>query len=369
MTRAFVLRPRDPAPAFRTEVVVARGSLGRAAEAIAARWPDRLLVVVSDARVARLHARAFARRLAGGGRRVVLLTVPAGERSKTRETKARLEDSLAGSGAGRDTLIVAVGGGVTGDLAGFLAATWHRGVPVVQIPTTLLAMVDAGLGGKTGVDVPAGKNLIGAFHQPAVLWADTDLLATLPDRDFRCGLAEAVKTAAALDAALFRDLERDAGRLVRRQGPAVEEVVHRCLRLKARVVARDPFDAGPRAALNFGHTIAHAVEAASGWRIPHGEAVAIGVAAESRLAVRRIGLPASDALRIEALLQRLGLPTRAPRGLDRRAVARHARADKKTRGGVVRCALPVRLGRFPPGPDLTVPVAIRRDLIGALFAV
>jgi 3-dehydroquinate synthase len=184
---------------------------------------------VSDARVARLYGRRFVRLLAQRGAASALLTFPAGEASKTRETKARLEDRLFALRAGRDTVIVALGGGVTGDLAGFLAATWNRGVPVVAVPTSLLAMVDAGLGGKTAVDLPGGKNVVGAFHQPVSLWADVRVLRTLPAAAYRHGLAEAVKTAAALDAPLFRRLEADAAKLVRREPRAVAAVIARCL--------------------------------------------------------------------------------------------------------------------------------------------
>src|SRR5262245_32544881 len=189
----FRVRARGSVP-WSTDVVVAPGALALAAQAIPRAFPDRLTVIVSDDRVARLHGRPFADRLARHGCAPRLLTFPAGEESKTRRTKGRLEDRLVALGAGRDTLIVALGGGVTGDLAGFLAATWHRGVPVVAIPTSLLAMVDAALGGKTAVDIPGGKNLIGAFHQPVSLWADVRVLRTLPARAYRAGLAEAVKT-------------------------------------------------------------------------------------------------------------------------------------------------------------------------------
>jgi len=292
-----------------------------------------------------------------------LVTFPPGERYKTRETKARLEDRLLRLGAGRDTVVVALGGGVTGDLAGFLAATWHRGVPFVVVPTSLLSMVDAALGGKTGVDLPDGKNLVGAFHQPVSLWADVRVLRTLTEHAYRAGFAEAVKTAAALDATLFRRLEADVARLLRRDERSVGRIVARCLALKGRVVASDERDAGRRAVLNFGHTVAHAIEAATDYRVAHGEAVAIGVVAEARLAERLTGLPHAHADRIEALMRAFGLPVRPPRGLDPKRIARAARRDKKTRAGVVRCALPETIGRMPMGSDPTIPVDATRDLL------
>ena len=357
----------DVAPArssrWTTTVVVGAGVLDRAARALVRSYAGRRLVVIADATVARLHARRFARSLAARGGEVTLLTFSAGERSKTRETKAALEDRLYRERVGRESAVIAFGGGVTGDLAGFLAATWHRGVPVVQIPTTTLAMLDAALGGKTGVDLASGKNLIGAFHQPDSVWADVELLATLPDRAYRAGLAEAVKMAAALDAGLFREIETGAARLLARRPALLARVVARCLALKGRIVAADERDAGRRMILNFGHTAAHALESASGYRIPHGEAVAIGLVAESALAVKLAGMSQADADRIEALLVALLLPVRPPRGLDPARLRDALSRDKKSRARVVRCALPRRLGRMPGGPDPTFPVDLPRDLL------
>ena len=354
------------APAWSTSVVVAPGALELAATHLARTFPGCLQVVVSDARVARLYGRRFVRRLAARSVASVLLTFPAGERFKTRETKALLEDRLLKRGAGRDTVVVALGGGVTGDLAGFLAATWHRGVPFVAIPTSLLAMVDAALGGKTAVDLPGAKNFVGAFHQPVSLWADVRALRTLPARNYREGLAEVAKTAVALDAALFRGLEADLSGLVRRDERSIARVVGRCLLLKGRVVVLDEHDAGRRAVLNFGHTVAHALEAATDYRMSHGEAVAIGVVAEARLAERLTGLPRAHADRIEALVAAFGLPVRPPRGIDPKRLVSAMGRDKKTRAGIVRCALPEKIGRMPPGDDPTVPVDPTRDFLPLL---
>jgi 3-dehydroquinate synthase len=346
-----------------TRVVVAAGASTLAADDVARTFPHARTIVVSDARVARLYGRRFVQRLARRGVEASLLTFPSGEKSKTRETKARLEDRLVAMGVGRDTVVVALGGGVTCDLAGFLAATWHRGVPVVAIPTTLLAMVDAALGGKTAVDLPGGKNLVGAFHQPASLWADLSVLRTLPARTYRAGLAEAVKTAAACDARLFRRLEGEVAPLLRRDKRVLSGMVARCLALKGEVVALDEREAGRRAILNFGHTAAHAIEAATGYRIPHGDAVAIGLVAESRLAIRITGFPEAEAGRIEALLRAFGLPVRPPRGLDPGRLASALHRDKKTRRGVVRCVLPERLGAMPQRSDPSVAVDATVDLL------
>ena len=345
---------------------MAPGGLALAAAEVARRFPHVTKVVVSDDRVGRIHGKPFVRLLEARGAAATLLTFPAGERFKTRQTKELLEDRLLRLGAGRDTVVVALGGGVTGDLAGFLAATWHRGVPVVTIPTTLLAMVDAALGGKTGVDLPGGKNLVGAFHQPVALWADVRVLRTLPTRPYRAGLAEAVKTAAVLDAALFRQLEADLPRLLARAEASVSRIVARCLTIKGRVVVADEREAGRRAVLNFGHTVAHAVEAATDYRVAHGEAVAIGLVAEARLAERITGFPRAHADRIEALLAAFGLPVRPPSGIDRKRLVEAMRRDKKARAGVARCALPERIGRMPRGGDPTVPVDTTRDLLPLL---
>jgi 3-dehydroquinate synthase len=356
-------------PPWTTRVVVQTGALAQAAATVARTYRGRRGVVVSDARVARLYAGKLVRLLERGGLRTVLLRFPAGERAKTRETKSLLEDRLAALGVGRDTVVIALGGGVTGDLAGFLAATWHRGVPVVQIPTTTLAMIDAALGGKTGVDLTLGKNLVGAFHPPESLWADISVLRTLPERTFRSGLAEAVKIAAALDAPLFAFLEANTSRILARGDGVMTRLVARCLELKGQVVADDARDAGRRAVLNFGHTAAHALETASAYRLPHGDAVAIGLVAEARLAERLTGLPAADADRIEALLAALGLPTRPPRRLDRSRLRSAMTRDKKTRAGVARCVVPRALGRMLPGPDPSVAIDASRDLLPFLHRV
>ncbi len=315
--------------------------------------------------MAALHGRAFVERLRRRGVGAALLTFPAGERFKTRDTKARLEDRLAGLGAARDSRVVAMGGGVTGDLAGFLAATWHRGLVSFAIPTTLLAMVDAALGGKTGVDLPAGKNLVGAFHQPSALFADVDVLKTLPERVYRDGLAEVVKTAVVCDAQLFARLERNAPAIVSRDTRVLAGVIARCLELKGGIVSRDERESGRRVILNFGHTAAHAIEAATDYRTSHGRAVAAGMVAEATLAAHRAGFPERDLRRIETLLRTFGLPVRAPRGLDRGRLASAMRRDKKTREGSVRIVVPAALGRVRPGAE-TLPVDETLDLIPLL---
>ena len=254
--------------------------------------------------------------------------------------------SWSAQAADRHTLIVALGGGVVGDLAGFVAATFARGLPLIMVPTTLLAQVDSSVGGKVGVNHPRAKNLIGAFYQPRGVWIDTATLETLPDREFRCGLAEVVKYGVIASPALFTFLEQNAGAILERDQTALEHIILESCRIKAGVVERDEREEGQeRAMLNFGHTIAHAIEAVAGYDGPfrHGEAVAVGMVAESRLA-ERLGWVSSDIVdRQVKLLERFGLPVSA-RGLDLDMLIAAMRRDKKNRLGKIRFILPRSIG-------------------------
>jgi 3-dehydroquinate synthase len=273
--------------------------------------------------------------------------VPAGEPSKSLAQAERLYDELAARAADRHTLIVALGGGVVGDLAGFVAATYCRGLPLVMVPTSLLAQVDSSIGGKVGVNHPRAKNLIGAFYQPRGVWIDIAALGTLPDREFRCGLAEIVKYGVIKSPDLFAFLEQNAGEILGRNPSALEHVILESCRIKAAVVARDEREEGEdRAMLNFGHTIGHAIESVAGYDGPylHGEAVAVGMVAESRLA-ERLGWITNDVVdRQIKLLERFGLPRSAP-GLDLGELVAAMRRDKKNRVGRIRFVLPHSIGR------------------------
>jgi 3-dehydroquinate synthase len=315
-----------------------------------------VLVVVADARVLALHAMDLAARLRSRDLSVHVVEVPEGEAAKTREAKAALEDRLLDLGAGADSTLLAVGGGAVGDLVGFTAATWHRGIPVVQVPTTLLAMADAALGGKTAVNLPGAKNLLGSFHEPWGVFADVSVLATLAESDFVGGFAEVVKSAAVADVAFFRWLERSGQGLVARESDLLEHAVARALRIKARIVRRDLRDGGRRAVLNFGHTVGHALEAASGYTIRHGPAVSIGMSVEALVAQGETGFPEHHAQRLAALLLRLGLPVRPPDLPPDAALIAAARHDKKNREGRIHCALPLALGRMPRGHRPTLAV-------------
>jgi 3-dehydroquinate synthase len=272
------------------------------------------------------------------------LLFPPGESSKTRDQWARLTDVLLVEGYGRDSGIVALGGGVAGDLAGFVAATYMRGIPYVQTPTSLLAMLDASVGGKTGVDTPQGKNLLGAFHPPAAVIADPRVLATLPERDYRGGMAEAVKHGLIADADYFAWMEREAATLLARDEGALTRLVRRSVEIKAEVVSGDERERGRRAILNAGHTVAHALEQATSFGIPHGEAVALGLVAECALAEAMGVAPAGVGARVAGLLTRLGLPVRLAQPVDAGHVIAAMGSDKKNRSARVRFALPSRLG-------------------------
>ena len=341
------------AATWTTRVHVGTGLFARLAADLSALQLASRYVVVGDRRVQTLHGDRLERALKRARLRVDRIAFPRGEAAKTRATKQRIEDRLLALGAGRDTAILAMGGGVSGDLAGFVAATWQRGVPLIQIPTTLLAMVDASIGGKTAINLPQGKNLVGAIHQPHAVYADIATLKTLPDGVFRDGIAEIVKGGVIADAGLIRWLEANVTTLLTRRPKTVTEAVVRSVGVKARVVRRDEREAGRRAILNFGHTIGHALESVSGYALSHGQAVSIGMAVEARLAVDHAGLSAPAADRIVALLSRFGLPTTIPRGLSLARVRAATHQDKKARSGRARYALPLALGRMSPGAAVT----------------
>ncbi|MEO7454842.1 MAG: 3-dehydroquinate synthase [Gemmatimonadaceae bacterium] len=322
---------------------VAAGLRHRFAALIAAAAPAHAFALVTDDNVGPHYAAGLASALDDHGRTTVH-TIPAGEAHKTRDTWARVTDELLASAHGRDTTVVALGGGVVGDLAGFVAATFMRGVPVVQCPTSLLAMIDASVGGKTGVDTVAGKNLVGAFHAPAAVLADVEMISTLPVAHRRAGLAEAIKHGVVADAAHFAELEQALEAIVGADASATLDAVARSVEIKASVVRDDEREGGVRKILNFGHTLGHAIEQVSGYELLHGECVAIGMVLEARIAERMGIADAGTESRIVEVLARAGLPTERPASLDARAIIESTRLDKKARRGEVEYALPVRIG-------------------------
>ena len=279
------------------------------------------------------------------GRRIVDVRIPDGEQHKTLENVSRVLDVLVANRFGRDSIVVALGGGVVGDLAGFSAACYQRGIAFAQVPTTLLSQVDSSVGGKTGVNHPGGKNLIGAFHQPSVVLSDTRTLRTLPARELRAGLAEVIKYAFVFDPSFLEWLETHIDKLLTLDAPALAHAIYRSCELKAEVVRRDEREAGDRALLNFGHTFGHAIEAATGYtEWLHGEAVGTGMFIAADFSARIGLLPRTDVDRVRKLLQRAGLNTEAPRIGAARAHD-YMRVDKKVKSGRIRLVLLEALGR------------------------
>jgi len=326
--------------------------------------------VISDSNVAPLHAKPVIRSLARAGFEPALVCVPSGERSKFLKVIERCCDQLAAHRLERQSFIVALGGGVVGDLAGFLAATYLRGLAWVQVPTTLLAQVDSSVGGKVGVNLKAGKNLVGAFHQPRLVLCDLDALDSVPKREFRAGLAEVIKYGIIYDAPLFRRLERDMAKLLAREPDALAPVVARCCEIKAEVVAQDETESGRRAILNFGHTIGHALEAISGYgKYLHGEAIAIGQVAAARLSATRQGLSESEVERIRRLFVAVGLPTRLRlTSAQREKLVRAMQLDKKVSGGEIKFVLARRIGEVIWGQPVPTPL-IERVLNHSAFRI
>jgi 3-dehydroquinate synthase len=323
--------------------------------------------IVSDRNVAPLYADPAMKALAAAGLEPVEIVVPAGEKAKSLKTVQACYNQLAAHRLERKSFVVALGGGVVGDLAGFLAATYLRGIPFVQVPTTLLAQVDSSVGGKVGVNLKAGKNLVGAFYQPRLVVCDLDSFKTLPDREYRSGLAEIIKYGIIYDAALFRGLECDLPALLDREPLKLAAVVARCCEIKAEVVRQDETESGLRAILNFGHTIGHALEAVSHYgRYLHGEAISIGQVAAARLSARLLGLPTSHVERIRTLLERAGLPTelelRAP---ERKKLLEAMKLDKKVSDGEVKFVLARQIGQVEFGQS--VPLQTLNDILHSAF--
>ena len=311
--------------------------------------------VITDSNVGRKFAKAALKSLSDSGFQPVLITVPAGEKSKCLTVVEKCFDQLTKHRLERKSFIVALGGGVVGDLAGFVAATYLRGIPFVQVPTSLLAQVDSSVGGKTGVNLKAGKNLVGAFHQPQLVLCDLDALKTLPKREYISGLAEVIKYGVIYDASLFAQLERNLPKLLQRDAATLGAVVARCCAIKADVVGQDETESGLRAILNFGHTIGHAIENSSGYgKFLHGEAISIGQVAAAKLSHQILGLPSNDAERIEQLFVRAGLPVKIKlTDVQRKKLFAAMKLDKKVSGGEIKFVLASKIGKVVWGQKVS----------------
>lgn len=341
------------------EIHVGAGLLATAGELIAGAAGGRGFVITHPG-LHRLHGEALQQGLQPLPFEPIL--VPAGERQKSLRRTAMLWDDLLARGADRKSVVAAFGGGVIGDLAGFVAATYMRGLPYVQIPTSLLAQVDAAVGGKVAINHPKAKNLIGCFYQPRLVIADVSVLATLPARDYRTGLAEVVKTAVISDHEFFAWLEANVGPIARREAACLSHIVRRCCEVKAEVVGLDERESGLREILNLGHTVGHALETLTGYRaLRHGEAVAIGLVAAARMAQSLGLLTLEEEARIARLLTLLGLPTKIP-GIAAAAIVEAISSDKKAIGGTPRFTLPLGIGRAEPGYEVD-PAMLSRLLV------
>ena len=340
------------------KIAIERQGIDRLGEWITSLKLGKKVMVVSNPVIFRHYGERAIASLTSAGFDVSSCTIPAGERYKTPATVQKIYDAALENRLERSSTLVALGGGVIGDMTGFAAATWLRGINFVQVPTTLLAMVDASIGGKTGVNHPQGKNLIGAFYQPRLVLIDPEVLNTLPAREFRAGMAEVIKYGVIWDAQLFEQMD-ESKRLdqMRYLNPdLLSTILSRSCQAKADVVSKDEKEANLRAILNYGHTIGHAVESLTGYRlINHGEGVAIGMVAAGKLAVELQMWQQEDAARQDALIQKAGLPTQLPAGLDHQAIIDTLQTDKKVKEGEVRFVLPSQIGLVKPTePTVTV---------------
>jgi len=349
LTAQVVVSPLASEKACGYDIEIGPGLLDDLPRILSARLPASRYALIADSNTAVLYGERLLERLLQVSLPADLYVFPAGEVNKSRESWADLSDRLLSARFGRDSAILALGGGVTGDLAGFVAATYMRGLPLVQLPTTLLAMIDSSVGGKTGVDTPAGKNLIGSFHQPHFVHADTNTLATLPLREIASGLAEAVKHGAIADAAYFGWIAETARRLLDLDPRAMIHLVRRSVEIKAGVVALDERENGLRKILNFGHTVGHAVEAHSGFTLLHGEAISIGMVIEATIGEMLEVTERGTAERLRQIFARLGLPTDLPADCSPSSILELTRLDKKSRGGRVEYSLIERIGTASRG--------------------
>lgn len=311
--------------------------------------------VITDSNVGKKFAAAALKSLSAAGFEPVLITVPAGEKSKRLAIVEKCHDQLGAHRLERKSFIVALGGGVVGDLAGFVAATYLRGIDFVQVPTTLLAQVDSSVGGKTGVNLRAGKNLVGAFYQPRLVLCDLDTLDTLPKREYISGLAEVIKYGIIYDAELFAQLERDLPKILKRETKTLAQIIARCCEIKADVVGQDETESGLRAILNFGHTVGHAIENSFGYgKFLHGEAISIGQIAAAKLSREILGLPANEVTRIEKLFAQAGLPVGIKlSAAQRRKLFAAMKLDKKVSGGEIKFVLAEKIGKVAWGQKVS----------------
>ncbi|MGB9603143.1 MAG: 3-dehydroquinate synthase [Verrucomicrobiia bacterium] len=321
-------------------------------------FEPRRCAVITDSNVEKLYAGRAIQSLANAGFSPFLITLPAGEVTKNLRFVESCYNRMAQERVERRSFVVALGGGVIGDLAGFVAATYMRGIGFVQVPTSLLAQVDSSVGGKVGVNLKYGKNLVGAFYQPKLVICDTETLTTLPDRELLAGISEVIKYAVIYDDALFKRLEREIDRLISKDHLTLSAVIARCCKIKAEVVAADETESGLRAILNFGHTVGHALESITGYgKYLHGEAVAIGQVAEAIIGTLVLNFKPADAQRIKNLIEKSGLPVAARLTTrERKRLIEAMKLDKKVSAGEIRFVLPIKIGKVKYGQKVPIEI-------------
>jgi len=302
--------------------------------------------IISDSNVSQLYGKKLLDRFKKSNLKSILITFPAGEKNKNRGTKIILENEMLKAGLARDSALIALGGGVVGDVAGFVAANFNRGIPYIQVPTTLVACVDSSIGGKTGIDTPYGKNLIGAFHQPYKVYIDIETLETLHKKEIREGLAEVIKYGVIRDEELFKFLEKNLNKLFSYRSEILVPIIKRCCEIKGKIVELDEKESNLRKILNFGHTIGHAIEKQFDYEITHGEAISLGMIAEGRIAMELGIFKNQDLQRLRILLKKAGLPTRFPSKINLKDMIASMKLDKKARRGNIEMVLPRKIGEM-----------------------
>jgi len=326
------------------EIRIGEGILDRMILLIAKNHKAGHYVIVTDSNVDKIYGQTMLDALTQAGLKSSLIKIPAGESSKNIATVMDIAGKLLLAGAGRETLLIALGGGVVGDLTGFVASVFMRSVPYIQIPTTLVGQVDSAIGGKTAVDLPQGKNLLGTFYQPRAVFADLNFLGTLPDQEFNNGLAEIIKYGIIEDEKMFKFLEDNMDAVKSRDSDHLLKIIETCCRIKKSIVEIDEREQGLRRILNFGHTLGHALEALSDYALPHGEGVALGMIAAAKLSARMHYLSEDELTRVERVIAQAGLPTRISAALDSKAVIARLKMDKKKKGDVIHFVLIKKLG-------------------------
>ena len=338
--------------AYRCPVLVGSNLLEQIGRHMRKRLSSKTCAIISDTNVGPRFADRITRRLTSAGFKPMLVTIPASEKSKTLKQAGAICEQMIAAGLDRQSFVIGLGGGVIGDISGFVAAIYHRGIPHVQIPTTLLAMVDSSIGGKTGVNTTDGKNLLGAVHHPSLVIDDLDVLKTLPRREFNQGFAEIIKHAIIADAKMFKELQSwEASEAL-----ALQSLIKRNIRIKSQIVAKDEHDrTGERALLNFGHTVGHAIERAGNYRrFLHGEALSLGIVAACEISIRKAGLLPRQRDAVVDLLQRFKLPTKLPLHFPRNKIVSALKFDKKFEGGKIRFVVTLKIGAAHVSPNVTM---------------